>query len=113
MIPLLVKHYWKAITLEEIPALREDDGAAASLGAFRAFTAARDVAYAAKHKGEKRKRNLALDFVIFFSKEARLQAVSGNDTFPHSPNRIDNPTAMGGGLHLPAIFTSDRSSTAA
>ncbi len=76
MLPLLFKHYWKLIQLEEIPAIREDDGSAASLGAFRADQAKRDEAYARKHNGEKRKRNLGWDLLRFFSPEISVQAVS-------------------------------------
>lgn len=64
ILPFLWKHYWKPVTLDAIPAIREDDSAAASVGAFRRFQAARDAAYEVKHNSP-RQRNLALDLVAF------------------------------------------------
>lgn len=75
MLPLLFKHYFTPIQLEDIPALREDDGSASSLGAFRADQAARDKAYAEKHDGAKRKRDLGLDLLRHFAPEIFTQAV--------------------------------------
>ena len=76
MLPLLFKYFWTPIQLEDIPALREDDGSASSLGAFRAAQAKRDAAYADKHSGQKRKRNLGWDLLVFFSPDIFIQAVS-------------------------------------
>jgi len=75
IIPFLVKHYFSAIKLEEVPAIREDDSSSAGLGAFRAFRARKDAAYSTKHLGEKRKRNLAWDLLQFFSPEMLVQTV--------------------------------------
>jgi hypothetical protein len=76
MLPLLFRHYWTPIQLKDIPSVREDDGSAASLGAFRADQAMRDKAHADKHDGAKRKRNLGLDLLRLFSPEIFVQAVS-------------------------------------
>lgn len=76
ILPLLFRHYWSPIKLEQIPQLREDDVAAASLGGFRAEQAVRDTAYAQAHGGEKRKRNLAWDLLRFFGPEVTAQCVS-------------------------------------
>lgn len=75
IIPFLVKHYFSAIKLDEVPAIREDDSASAGLGAFRAFRARKDAAWSTKHLGEKRKRNLAWDLLQFFSPEMLVQTV--------------------------------------
>jgi hypothetical protein len=75
MLPLLFKHYWTPIQLHDIPAIREDDSSAASLGAFRADQARRDERYAQKHNGQMRKRDLGLDLLRFFSPEITVQAV--------------------------------------
>jgi len=75
MIPFLWKNYFKPVTLETIPALREDDGAAASAGAFRVFQAARDRKYE-KRVGKKRERNLGIDLILHFLPELGLQIVS-------------------------------------
>lgn len=74
ILPFLWKHYWQAITLEDIPAIREDDGAAASLGGFRAFQARRDAAYEGKHMTP-RKRNLGIDLILFFGPMVAVQCV--------------------------------------
>ncbi len=74
ILPFLWKHYWKPITLDEIPVIREDDSAAASVGAFRAFQAARDAAYEVKYSSP-RKRNLAVDLLAFFRPELVRQSV--------------------------------------
>ncbi|BEI94008.1 uncharacterized protein CcaverHIS019_0604670 [Cutaneotrichosporon cavernicola] len=74
ILPFLWKHYWKPITLEEIPAVREDDSAAACVGAFRRFQAAHDAAYEVKHNSP-RKRNLAWDLITFFRPELVRQSV--------------------------------------
>lgn len=66
IIPFLWKYYWRPIKQEEIPAIREDDGAAASLGSFRKFQAAQDSKYAKKHDGAVRKKNLGRDLISFF-----------------------------------------------
>lgn len=66
IIPFLWKYYWRPIKLEEIPAIREDDGAAASLGSFRKFQAAQDTKYAKKHDGGIRRRKLSRDLIAFF-----------------------------------------------
>ncbi|WVR09322.1 hypothetical protein IAU60_006387 [Kwoniella sp. DSM 27419] len=73
IVPLLTKHYFKPITLDDIPALREDDSAAASLGSFRTFQASKDAAWAKKHK-EKRKRNLGWDLIRFFGFDLFVQS---------------------------------------
>ncbi|OCF40975.1 ATP-binding cassette transporter [Kwoniella heveanensis CBS 569] len=73
LFPLLFKHYFTPITLEDIPAIREDDATAASIGAFRAFQANRDAVYLKKH-GEKRKRHLGLDLLRFFAPEVLIQS---------------------------------------
>ncbi|RXK42365.1 ATP-binding cassette transporter [Tremella mesenterica] len=72
MLPFLFKHYFKTVALSDIPAMREDDSTSACLGAWRAFQASRDHSHEKKH-GNKRKRNLALDLVIFFNPETRTQ----------------------------------------
>ena len=87
MLPLLFKHYWKPIQLHDIPAIREDDGSASSLGAFRAHQAKRDQAYAEKHDGVKRNRNLGLDLLFFFSPEIFVQAVR---CFSNEEIRVDD-----------------------
>ncbi|GMK57331.1 hypothetical protein CspeluHIS016_0401650 [Cutaneotrichosporon spelunceum] len=74
ILPFLWKHYWKTITLEEIPAVREDDSSAACVGAFRRFQAARDAAYEFKHHSP-RTRNLARDLITFFRPELVRQAI--------------------------------------
>ncbi|ORY32179.1 ABC transporter type 1, transmembrane domain-containing protein [Naematelia encephala] len=74
MLPFLFKHYFTPIKLEDIPALREDDSAASSLGAFRAYQARRDAQYAKKHKNEQRKRRLPWDLLSFFAGDLFLQA---------------------------------------
>ncbi|CAK9784394.1 unnamed protein product [Cutaneotrichosporon oleaginosum] len=74
ILPFLWKYYWKPITLEEIPAIREDDSASASVGAFRRFQAARDAAYEVRNNSP-RKRNLALDLLVFFRPELVRQSV--------------------------------------
>lgn len=66
LLPFLWKHYWQPITLKDIPALREDDGAAASLGAFRAFQARKDSKYEVKYSTPRR-RNLGIDLMGFFA----------------------------------------------
>jgi ABC-type multidrug transport system fused ATPase/permease subunit len=74
MLPFLVKYFRKPITLEEIPALREDDSSAATLGAFRADQAYWDARYAAKHGGAKRHRNLGLNLARFFARDIARQS---------------------------------------
>lgn len=76
IIPFLVKHYFKAIELNEVPAIREDDSSSAGLGAFRAFRARKDAIWAEKHLGEKRKKDLAWDLLQFFAPEMTVQCVS-------------------------------------
>lgn len=85
MIPWLFRYYWKPIELEDIPALREDDSAATTLGAFRADQAARDAKYAQKHDG-KRKRNLGWDLLLFFKWSILYQFVSCNAHDPIDAN---------------------------
>ena len=75
MLPFLFKHYYQLITLEEIPALREDDASTVTLGAFRLFQARRDAKYARKHQGAKRKRNLPVELLIFFAPTIFAQCV--------------------------------------
>ncbi len=75
MIPFFFRYYWNPVTLKDIPAIREDDSASSSLGAFRADQAIRDSRYAEKHAGAKRKRNLGLDLIRFFSPEIFTQCV--------------------------------------
>ncbi|OWZ29769.1 ATP-binding cassette transporter [Cryptococcus neoformans AD2-60a] len=75
MLPLLFKHYLSPITLEDIPAIREDDSSAASLGAFRAFSAKRDATYAKIHSGAKRRRNLGLELAMYFAPELGWQVL--------------------------------------
>ena len=67
MLSLLFKHYRKPITLKDIPALREDDSAASSLGAFRAHQAKR-------RKGNAR-GDLGIDLLMFFLPEIFAQCV--------------------------------------
>nr|XP_018261799.1 ATP-binding cassette transporter [Kwoniella dejecticola CBS 10117]OBR83957.1 ATP-binding cassette transporter [Kwoniella dejecticola CBS 10117] len=74
LLPLLFKHYFKPITLQDIPAIREDDSASSSLGAFRAYRASRDKTHLAK-TGEKRVRNLGADLFWFFSPELAYQCI--------------------------------------
>nr|XP_019045027.1 ATP-binding cassette transporter [Kwoniella bestiolae CBS 10118]OCF23957.1 ATP-binding cassette transporter [Kwoniella bestiolae CBS 10118] len=74
LLPLLFKHYFKPITLNDIPAIREDDSASSSLGAFRAFRAGRDKDHVAK-TGEKRIRNLGADLFWFFLPELAMQCI--------------------------------------
>jgi hypothetical protein len=76
MLPLLFRHYTKPITLEDIPQIREDDTAAAGIGAFRAYQAAKDVKYARRHDGAARPRNLGFDLLGHYSPEIVMQAVS-------------------------------------
>ncbi|WRT68702.1 uncharacterized protein IL334_005682 [Kwoniella shivajii] len=74
LFPLLFKHYFKPITLDDIPAIREDDSSASSLGAFRAYRAKRDKDHL-KKKGGKRTRNLGADLFWFFFPELVTQSV--------------------------------------
>ncbi|KAK6910984.1 hypothetical protein I203_105019 [Kwoniella mangroviensis CBS 8507] len=74
ILPLLIKHYFKPITLKDIPAIREDDSASSSLGAFRAYRAGRDKSHLAK-TGEKRIRNLGTDLFWFFFPELAMQSI--------------------------------------
>jgi ABC-type multidrug transport system fused ATPase/permease subunit len=74
ILPFLWRNYWSPVTLERIPAIREDDGAAASAGAFRAFQAGRDRKYEAKH-GVPRVRILGIDLILHFFPEITLQVV--------------------------------------
>ncbi|WVQ79432.1 hypothetical protein IAT38_001530 [Cryptococcus sp. DSM 104549] len=74
LLPLLFKHYIHPITLKDIPAIREDDAAAAALGSFRAFQARRDEAHAKRNGGQQRKRDLGVDLVLFFAPELVKQA---------------------------------------
>ncbi|WWC71269.1 uncharacterized protein I206_105222 [Kwoniella pini CBS 10737] len=74
ILPLLFKHYFQPITLQDIPAIREDDSASSSLGAFRAYRASRDKKYLAK-TGETRVRNLGADLFWFFSPELAYQCI--------------------------------------
>jgi hypothetical protein len=76
MLPLLFRHYYNPIKLHDIPSIREDDSAAASLGAFRAFQAGRDRRYSEKHGGQPRKRNLGIDLLLHFLPETLTQCVS-------------------------------------
>ncbi|KIR99113.1 ATP-binding cassette transporter [Cryptococcus deuterogattii 2001/935-1] len=73
LLPLLFKHYLTPITIENIPAIREDDSSAASLGAFRAFSAKRDAIYSKKHNGATRRRNLGFELAMFFAPELGWQ----------------------------------------
>lgn len=107
MLPLLFKHYWKPIQLHDIPAIREDDGSAASIGAFRAYQARRDNAYAEKHNGDKRKRDLGLDLLRFFSPEISVQAVSRTSAIFQGTAHIAD---LGHYLHLSTIPPAYRSS---
>ncbi|WVO14579.1 hypothetical protein L204_102214 [Cryptococcus depauperatus] len=75
MLPLLFKHYFKPITLQEIPAIREDDSSAASLGAYRAYVAKKDRTYSEHHPGKKRKKNLAVDLFTFFASDISWQVL--------------------------------------
>lgn len=75
LLPLLFKHYLTPITIENIPAIREDDSSAASLGAFRAFSAKRDAIYSKKHNGATRRRNLGFELAMFFAPELGWQIV--------------------------------------
>lgn len=75
IVPFLVKHYYTAIELNEVPAIREDDSSSAGLGAFRAFRARKDAEWAAKHLGEPRKKDLAWDLLRFFAPEMTVQCV--------------------------------------
>lgn len=74
ILPFLWRHYWKPVTLEDIPAIREDDSAASSVGSFRRFQAGRDAAYEVKYSTP-RKRNLGLDLLAFFRPELGRQVV--------------------------------------
>lgn len=75
IIPFLWKYWWKPIQQDEIPALREDDGAAASLGSFRKHQADRDTKFAEKHDGAIRKSNLGADLITFFRPQFVQQVV--------------------------------------
>ncbi|WWC90401.1 uncharacterized protein L201_005336 [Kwoniella dendrophila CBS 6074] len=74
LLPLLFKHYFKPITLTDIPAIREDDASAASVGAFRAYRASRDKSHLSK-TGERRIRNLGADLFWFFLPELAMQTI--------------------------------------
>lgn len=113
MLPLLFKHYLTPITLENIPAIREDDSSAASLGAFRAFSAKRDAAYSKKHNGAKKRRNLGLELAMFFAPELGWQIVRLVLFFPLSflfGCTLNLKIALGVSLHLLPIPPSKRSS---
>lgn len=81
MLPFLVRHYKKTVTLEDIPAIREDDSSVAVLAAFRADQAYYDAKWAKSHLGEKRKRDLGLNLFRFFWPEISAQMVSLTDGF--------------------------------
>lgn len=76
LIPLLFKHWFTPITLDDIPAIREDDSSTTSIASFRADQAKRDKTYAARHGGAKRQRNLGWDLLAFFSPDILTQCVS-------------------------------------
>ena len=76
MLPLLWRHFWQPIKLDNIPAIREDDSAATSLGAFRADQAYWDKKYAEQHDGQLRRRNLGINLIRFFLPEIVKQCVS-------------------------------------
>lgn len=66
LIPLVFKYYQKPITGAEVPAIREDDGSAASLGSWRTERAA---------NAKKRERKLVWLLLWFFRRELAQQAV--------------------------------------
>ena len=112
MLPMLFKYYWTPIQLQDVPALREDDAAASSLGSFRADQAMKDIAYATKHGGQNRRRNLGWDMLTFFGPEIRLQCVSQESSLPivginANIIRID----LGHDFHHPSIPPSNWTST--
>lgn len=114
MLPLLFKHYVSPITLEDIPAIREDDSSAASLGAFRAFSAKRDATYAKIHSGAKRRRNLGLELAMYFAPELGWQVVRSFlilflCSFQSAVSLILK-IALGVNLHLLPVSPSKRSS---
>jgi len=106
MLPLLFKHYFTPIQLHDIPAIREDDGSAASLGAFRAYQAKKDKVYAEKHNGEKRKRDLGLDLLRLFSPEIVVQAVSPlmSRTNPFLKIRLGPPSSSACSIFPLSVF---------
>ena len=70
MLPLLIRHYFTPITLAEVPAIREDDSAASSTAAFRAFAADLDKRWAERHPGQPRRRNSRLGVVaVLFARD--------------------------------------------
>ncbi|ODN87389.1 ATP-binding cassette transporter [Cryptococcus wingfieldii CBS 7118] len=75
MLPLLFKHYFKPITLEEIPAIREDDSSAAAIGGFRAFQARKDGEWIKKHKQGARRKHIGVDLLWFFTPDVLWQVM--------------------------------------
>lgn len=114
MLPLLFKHYLSPITLEDIPAIREDDSSAASLGAFRAFSAKRDATYAKIHSGAKRRRNLGLELAMYFAPELGWQVVRSflilffcsfqSAVIAHSQNSSGRQSSSSSSISLQTVF---------
>lgn len=78
LVPLVFKYYKSPITGPEVPALREDDASAASMGAWRAEQATIVAQDAKKQDGnaDRRRHKLVWLLLWFFRRELAKQAVS-------------------------------------